>query len=70
MDCLGGLCDNLCNKLCFGCYWAENDHGFRFHKFEPILGERAVHGQPTACLGTVKDNPGFLDQTKNGPCVL
>ena len=24
-----------------------------FHKVEPMLGERAAHGQPTARLGTV-----------------
>ena len=53
MDCLGGLCYNLCNKLWFECGWAENDHGFRFHKVELMLGERTVHGQPTALLGTV-----------------
>ena len=70
MDCLGGLCDNLCNKLWFGCCWAGNDHGFRFHKLEPMLGERAVHGQPTARLGTVKNSPSLLDRTENGPCVL
>ena len=65
-DCLGGLCDNLCNKLWFGCCWAGNGHGFRFHRVEPMLGERAAH----AHLGTVKNSPGLLDRTKNGPCVL
>ena len=25
-DCLGNLCDNLCNKLCFGVYKVENDY--------------------------------------------
>ena len=63
MDCLGGLCDNLCYKLWFGCCWAKNGHGFRFQKVEPMLGERAAHGQPTARLGTVKNIPGFLDWT-------
>ena len=53
-----------------GCCWAENGHGFQFHKVEPKLGERAVHGQPTARLGTVKNSPGLHDQTENGPCVL
>ena len=57
---LGGLCDNLCNKLWFGCCWARNGHGFRFHKLEPMLGERVVHGQPTARLGTVKSVPVCL----------
>ena len=69
-DCLGGLCDNLCNKLWFGCCWAGNGHGFRFHKVEPMLGEWAAHGQPTACLGTVKNSPSLLGWTENGPCVL
>ena len=50
MDCLGGLCDNLCNKYWFGCFWARNGHGFLFHKVEPMLGEWAAHGQLTARL--------------------
>ena len=50
-DYLGGLCYNLCNKLWFGCGWAGNGHEFRFHKVEPMFGERAVHGQPTAHFG-------------------
>ena len=45
-DYLGGLCYNLW----FWCCWAGNDHGFRFHKVEPMLGERAAHGQPTALM--------------------
>ena len=32
--------------------------------------DRAAHGQPTARLGTVKNNWGLLDWTENGPCVL
>ena len=40
-DCLGGLCDNLCNKLWFGCCWAGNGHGL-------MLGEWDAHEQPTA----------------------
>ena len=46
-DCLCGLFYNLYNKLWFGCCWAGNGHGFRFHKVEPMLGEKAAHGQPT-----------------------
>ena len=69
-DYLGGLCDNLCNKLWFGCRWAGNGHGFQFHKVEPMLGEWAAHGQPTACLRTVKNSPSLLGWTENGPCVL
>ena len=29
----------------------------RFHKVEPMLGERAAQGQPTARFGTVKSIP-------------
>ena len=50
MDCLSNLCDNLCIKLCFGVYEAGNGLGFWFHKVEPMLGEWATHGQPTARL--------------------
>ena len=39
MDCLGCLCCDLCIKSCFGVYEAENGHGFRVHKVEPMLGE-------------------------------
>ena len=63
---MGGLCHNLYNKLWFECGWVGNGHGFRFQKVEPMLGERAVHGQPTSCLGTVKNNPDLLDLTENG----
>ena len=31
--------------------------GSRFHKVEPILGERAAHGQPTTLFRTIKNNP-------------
>ena len=31
-----------------------------FHKVEPMLCERAAHGQPTAWFGTVKNSPDFL----------
>ena len=70
MDCLGGLCDNLCDKLCFVCFWAENGHGFRFHKVELMLGEWATHGQPTARLGTIKRSLGLLRRIEIGPCVF
>ena len=36
-----------------------------FHKVEPMLGERATHGQPTVSLGIVKNSPGLLDWTEN-----
>ena len=39
----------------------RNGHGFRFHKVEPMLGERAAHGQPTVQFKTVKNNSGLLD---------
>ena len=43
----------------------------RFHKVEPMLGERAAHGQPTACLGIVKNSLCLLDWTKKKcPCVI
>ena len=67
---MGGLCDNLCNKLWFGCFWAGNGHGFRFHKVEPMLGEWAAHGQPTARLGTVKNSLSLFGWTEICPCVF
>ena len=67
---MGDLCDNLCNKIWFGCFWVGNGHGFRFHKVEPMLGEWVAHGQPTACLGTVKNSPGLFGWTEIGPCVF
>ena len=70
-DCLGGLCDHLCNKLWFGCCWARNGHVFRFHNLEPMLGERAAYGQPTAQFGTVKNSPSLLDlDRKWSMCVV
>ena len=42
----------------------------RFHKVEPMLGERVAHGQPTAYLGTIKNSPGLLDWIKKCPCVI
>ena len=38
MDCLGALCDKLCNNSCVDAYEAGNGHGFWVHKVEPILG--------------------------------
>ena len=58
------MCYNLCNKLWFGCCWAGNGHGIRFHKVEPMLGERDAHRQPTVQFGTVKNSPGLHDWTK------
>ena len=69
-DFLVVLCDNLCNKLGFVCFWAGNDHEFRSHEVEPMLSEWVAHRQPTARLGTVKNSPGLLGWTENGPCVL
>ena len=48
MDCLGTLCYDLCNKLCFEVYEAGNGHGIGFPKVEPMFGEWAAHGKPTA----------------------
>ena len=71
-DCLGGLfcvcvfCLMLNNmQILLGCMRPEMAMVSRFHKVEPILGERAAHGQPTARLGTVKNSPDLLDLTKN-----
>ena len=64
--CFEWLYDNLCNKLWFRCFWAENGHGFSFHKVEPMLGKWAANGQPTARLGTVKNSPGLLGWAENG----
>ena len=47
VDCLGALDHNLFNKLCCGVHEAENGHGIRVHKVEPILDEWDVRGQPT-----------------------
>ena len=41
-----------------------------FHKVEPMLGERAAQGQPTARFGTVKNSPGFLVGPKMSMCYL
>ena len=77
MDCLGGLCyicvfflmlNNM--QIVFGVYEAGNSHGFRFHKVERMLGERATHGQPTAQIGTVKNSPGLLVGLKMSMCYL
>ena len=35
-----------------------------------MLGEWAAYGQPTDRLETIKNSPGLLGWTKNGPCVL
>ena len=69
-DFFGWLCDNLYNKLWFGCFWTGNGQGFRFHKVEPMLGEWAGHGQPTGRLGTIKNSLGLLGWTEIGPCVF
>ena len=72
MDCLGGLfcvcvfCLMLNNmQIVLGCMRPETAMDSRFHKVEPSLGERATHEQPTARLGTIKNNPGLHDWTKN-----
>ena len=72
MDCLGGLCcvcvfflmlNNM--QIVFGCLRPEMAMDSRFHKVEPMLGERVAHGQSTVRLGTVKNSPGLLDWTEN-----
>ena len=37
VDCLGTLSHNLHNKLYCDVHEAENGHGFRVHKVEPML---------------------------------
>ena len=65
-DCLGILGDDLCIKLCFGVYEAENDHGIRFFKVEPMCVEWAAHGQPTVMfLGVLKNSLGWLELDQN-----
>ena len=58
MDCLGGLCyicvfwlmlNNM--QIVFDVYETGNGHGCWSHKVEPMLGEKAAHGQPTAQIG-------------------
>ena len=68
--CFQWLCDNLAMNYGLGVFWAGNGHGFRFHKVEPMLGEWATHGQPTAHLRIVKNSPGLLGLAGNGSCVL
>ena len=53
-----------------GVVGPEMAMGSRFHKVEPMLGERAAHGQPTAHLGTIKNSPGLLDWAKKNVHVL
>ena len=40
------------------------DMGSQFHKVEPMLGERVVHGQPTDRFGTVKNSPDLRVESK------
>ena len=49
--------------MVLGVCEAGNGMDFWFHKEEPMHGERAVHEQPTAWFGTVKNSLDcFLDQ--------
>ena len=57
-------------QIVFGVYEAGNGHGFRFHKVESMLGERAAHGQPNAQIGTVKYSPSLLVGPKISICYL
>ena len=43
---------------------------YRFHKVEPMLGERATHGQPTARFETVKNSAGLLVGSQISMCYL
>ena len=53
-----------------GVFGPEMAMNFSSTFVEPMLGEWAAHGQPTARLGTVKNSPGWLGWTGNGPCVF
>ena len=57
-------------KIVFGVYKVGNGHGFQFHKVEPMLGERATHGQPTAQIGIVQNIPDLLVGSKMSRCYL
>ena len=57
-------------QIVFGVYEARNGHGFRFHKVERMLGERAAHGQLIAQIGTVKNSPGLLVGPQTSMCYL
>ena len=53
----------------FFCVRPETAMDSRFHKVEPMLGERAVHRQPTHCFwGLLKTVPVCLLDRKC-PCV-
>ena len=54
--------------MVFGVFGPEMAMDFGSTKW--MLGEWDAHGQPTARLGTVKNSPGLLGRTENGPCVL
>ena len=57
--------------MVLGVVGPEMAMGSRFHKVELMLGERAAHGQPTAPLETIKNNPGLLNRIKKKcPCVI
>ena len=53
----------------FRCYEVGNGHGFGSKEVELMLDERVVHGQPTYCLGTVKNSPNFLVGPKLSMCI-
>ena len=55
----------------FGVHEAENGHGIRFHKVEPMCVEWAAHGQPIVLfLGLLKNSPGWLELDQKRPCVV
>ena len=57
-------------QIVFGVYEAGNGHEFRFHKVEPMLGERAAHRQRTAQIGIVKNSSDLLVRRKMSMCYL
>ena len=57
-------------QIVVGMCETGNAHDYRFHKVELMLGERAVHGQPTALFGIVKNSPGLFIGPKMSMCYL
>ena len=53
-----------------GVVGPKNGHGFRFHKVELMLGERAAHGHPTAQFGTIKKSPVLRVGPRMSMCYL
>ena len=53
----------------FRCCEAGNAHGFGSKEVELMLDEGAIYGQPTYCLGIVKNSPDLLVGPKLSMCI-